>query len=92
MKQLALFSETEPEKIIRCPNCRYSPVYLLPRRGVYGVPNFFESEDRDWPVLMQLEFFDVLSCDEGNIMCRECACEFNIETGKAAVYREMPLF
>lgn len=84
MKQLALFQETEPNKIIRCPGCGWSPVYLLPRRGVYGVPNLWESGDLDWPVWMQLEFFDVLGCDEGNVMCRECACEFSLETGKAA--------
>lgn len=72
MEQLGLFADTtKPVPIIRCPDCGYCPAERTEPSEYLGI------DDRS-PVTVdeQLNEFEVVGCCEGNIMCRECACEF----------------
>ncbi len=82
--QLTLPLDVEPDKIIRCPLCGYSPVFMPGHPGVYGVPPKWNTSGDDWPTWMQLEFFNVAGSEDGFVSCGECACEFSLETGEAA--------
>ncbi len=57
---------------IVCPGCGYSVMKHAKEDPHTDAPTAREEA---------LDFFEVAGCDEGNVMCPECACEFNAKTG-----------
>ena len=56
-----------PAYDIRCPSCGFSPCEEARYTRHTSIPR--DQDD-------VLDCFDVVGCDDGNIMCQECACEF----------------
>ena len=71
-------------KEIRCPGCGWSAVEDA-RTGppVRDGDSFYTVQARERLLVVdpercdQLEFFDVLGADFGNVFCTICSCEFN---------------
>jgi hypothetical protein len=60
---------------IRCPGCGYSPVQsaITDPKLMSDIMRYPVCETQD----DVLDCFDVLGADEGNLICLECAREFN---------------
>ncbi|MHA2067986.1 MAG: hypothetical protein ACXABY_26795 [Candidatus Thorarchaeota archaeon] len=69
-----------PRRSLRCPECGYCP-----RGEAYKQLKEEEAGLRlrvldDVPALgiEELDFFEVLGADEGNVICPRCACKFAV--------------
>ncbi len=58
---------------IICPACGFSPRNLA-RQEPEKNTALRTRED-------ELDYFEVLGCDDGNVMCPECACELGPDQG-----------
>ncbi len=66
---------------IRCPDCGYTAfdVVLSPAGKPFYHYQSIQNLENDFSIENQLELFDVLGSDEGNVFCPECANEFKVE-------------
>ncbi len=68
-KQLELFPEPTPV-IVRCPECKYTAdhIYIGEIKVSFALVDLTTDE--------QLDAFEELGCDDGEIMCPRCAAQF----------------
>jgi len=66
--------------IIQCQSCKYTPLdEVLSSSGKpFSHYQSVQRLEQDLSIENQLEFFEVLGADYGNVFCPKCANEFKV--------------